>query len=76
MNLGDDVSSAASYAEQSFANIPLCLRVRMGMDVLETALTPDEFKTIEAVVSHYLDEAFILERDFDYDAAMGITPEA
>lgn len=75
-NIGDDVSSASNIAEQSFANIPVCLRVRMAMDVLETALTSDEFTTIEAIVSHYLDEAFVIERDFDYDTAMGIEPEA
>lgn len=70
--VGHDVSSASEIAEHTLAGIPACLRVRMAMDVMQTAVTEDEWYSIETIVSKYLDEAFVVERDFDYDAAMGI----
>ena len=64
----DGIMDGAAIAEEMFKDIPACLRVRMGCDAIFSSITSEERKEIEDVLRAYLDEAALIERDFDWDA--------
>lgn len=71
-DFSDGLVDGAVIADQMFEAIPSCLRVRMAMDVLASAITADERTAIEDLLRVYLDEAFVIEKDFNYEEALGV----
>lgn len=70
-NLDEGFISGATIADSVMKDVPDCLRVRMGYDAMYSVLTVDEQVAIENLIGKYLDEAVLIERDFDYDEVMG-----
>lgn len=64
----DGILDGAAIADEMMKDVPHCLRVRLAMDTLASAITADERKEIETILSSYLDEAFVLEQEFDWEA--------
>lgn len=71
-DFSDGLMDGAELAGQMFEGIPGALRVRMAMDVMASAITSDERTAIEELLRAYLDEAFIIEKDFNYEEALGV----
>ena len=64
----DGLLDGAAIADEMMKEIPSCLRVRLAMDTLASAVTVDERVAIENLLQHYLDEAIIIESTFDWDS--------
>lgn len=67
-NYSDGIISGAAIADEMFKDVPACLRVRLAVDTLANVVTLAEIETIETLLKEYLDEASVIEADFDWDS--------
>lgn len=66
--MNDGLMDGAEIADKMMEGIPKCLRVRMAMDTLASAITIEQRNEVESILSSYLEEAILVERDFDYES--------
>lgn len=64
----DGIVSGGAIADQMLEGVPHCLRARLAVDTLSSFLPLDKLNAIEELLEDYLEEAYEVEQEFDWDA--------